>query len=198
MSVTMMRVLVGFSCALALSLAIGIAMGVWRSVETFLEPGVLIGLTIPALCWTAIAVMLLGLGEGPAIFSIIVLVTPMITVNVLAGMKALDRQLIEMAKAFGANRRVILREVVFPQLLPYVLAGSRYGLGLSWKVVVIAEMMGLSSGIGYQIAFSYGMFSLAKVFAWTVSFSAVMFGIEYGLMRPLEKRWTKWQVRAAI
>ena len=198
MAFTVARVGVGFVLAMLLSLSLGISMGIWRVAEKFLEAQILIGLTIPALCWSAIAVMLFGLGEAPAVFCVVVIVTPMITVNILAGMKALDRQLVEMAKVFRADRTLILQEVVFPQLLPYVLAGSRYGLGLAWKVVVIAEMMGLSSGVGYQISYWYGMFSLTKVFAWTLAFSAVMFVIEYAVIRPLESRWTRWQVRAEV
>lgn len=198
MSLTVARVGLGFILAMLLSLALGISMGIWRVVEKSLEVQILVGLTIPALCWSAISVMLFGLGEMPAIFCVVVIVTPTITVNILAGMKALDQQLVEMAKVFRANRMLILREVIFPQLLPYVLAGSRYGLSLAWKVVVIAEMMGLSSGIGYQISYWYGMFSITKVFAWTLGFSAVMFVIEYGIIRPVESRCTRWRVRSEV
>lgn len=198
MSKTMIRVLIGFACSMILSLVAGVCMGIWKNVEQFMEPGVLIGLTIPALCWAAISVMLFGLSEITAVFTIVVLVTPMITVNILAGMKALDRDLTEMARAFGAGRKLIIREIVVPQLLPYLVAGMRFGLALSWKVVVIAEMMGLSNGIGYQISYSFGVFSMRDVLAWTLSFTGIMFVIEYGIIGRLEKRWSRWRVRAAL
>jgi NitT/TauT family transport system permease protein len=198
MAKTFARVLIGFSFALFISVLVGVAMGIWKNIEKLFEPEILIGLTIPALCWTAISMMLFGLGEGAAVFSIVVLVSPMLVVNVLAGMKALDWELVEMARSFHASRRLIIAEVALPQLVPYILAGTRYGLGLAWKIVVIAEMMGLSNGIGYKISFWYGVFSMKEVLAWTLSFSSMMFIIEYGILGQLEKRLTRWRVHTIM
>jgi len=198
MGKTLVRIILGFSISMILSLFLGIIMGKSYYVEKLLEPEILIGLTIPALAWSIISIMWFGLKDTAAVFAIVMLITPMITVNILQGVKNLDKSLIEMGMSFKANKKMILREIVIPQLMPYILAGSRFGLGLAWKVVVIAEMLGLTNGIGYMIAFWFGMFSMKGVLAWTLSFTIVMFILEYGILAPLEKKWAQWRPKAQI
>ncbi len=193
MSSTLLRIVCGFGAAMILSVTLGVAMGRSRYIEKFFEAEILVGLTIPALAWAVISIMWFGLNNLAAVFAITVLITPAITLNVLQGVKNLDKSLIEMAKSFGSDRRLIIRDVVFPQLLPYLLAATRYGFGLAWKTVVIVEMLGLSSGIGYMIAFWFGMFSMQKVLAWTLSFTLVMLVFEYGFLGRLERRATRWR-----
>lgn len=198
MGKTLIRIIFGFSFAMILSLFLGILMGKSSYIEKLLEPEILIGLTIPALAWSIISIMWFGLKDTAAIFAIVMLITPMITVNILQGVKNLDKSLIEMGISFRANRKMILKEIIIPQLMPYILAGSRFGLSLAWKVVVIAEMLGLTSGIGYMIAFWFGMFSMKGVLAWTLSFTIIMFIFEYGFLAPLERKWAQWRPRVQI
>ncbi len=190
---TLLRIICGFALAMLISLVLGIAMGRSKYVEKFFEAEVLVGLTIPALAWSVISIMWFGLKNFAAIFAITVLITPVITLNVVQGMKNLDKSLIEMAKAFESNRGLVIKTIIIPQLLSYLFAATRFGLGLAWKIVVIAEMLGLSNGIGYMIAFWFGMFSMKDVLAWTLSFTLVMLIFEYGLLGRLEKWATRWR-----
>jgi NitT/TauT family transport system permease protein len=190
---TLLRIVSGFALAMLISLALGVAMGSSRYVEKFFEAEILVGLTIPALAWAVISIMWFGLKDFAAIFAITVLITPAITLNVVQGMKNLDKSLIEMAKAFEADRTLVIRSIVIPQLLPYLFAATRFGLGLAWKTVVIVEMLGLSNGIGYMIAFWFGMFSMKDILAWTLSFTLVMLAFEYGLLGRLEKWAMRWR-----
>jgi NitT/TauT family transport system permease protein len=109
------------------------------------------------------------------------------------GTKSLDRELVEMARVFRASRRALLRDVVLPQLLPFCLAGARLGFALGWKVVVLSEMFGLSSGVGYMINRSFSSYSMDDVLAWTVGFTLVMFAFEYAVMLPIERRLVRWR-----
>lgn len=190
---TLFRIVIGFTIAMILSSVIGVAMGISKYVEKFLEIEVIIGLSVPALCWAAISIMWFGLKDSSAIFAIVVLTSPMIIVNILQGMKALDKEIIEMGNAFKANKKMIILHIVLPQLGPYILSSIRYGLGLAWKVVVIAEMMGLSNGIGYKISFWFGLFSMRDVLAWTISFTLIMVVIEYGIIGRIEKKLMVWR-----
>ncbi|MEW6609286.1 MAG: ABC transporter permease [bacterium] len=190
---TLLRIVSGFVLSMLISLVLGIAMGRSKYVEKFFEAEILVGLTIPALAWAVISIMWFGLKDFAAIFAITVLITPVITLNVVQGMKNLDKSLIEMAKTFEAKRTLVIRTIIIPQLLPYLFAATRFGLGLAWKTVVIVEMLGLSNGIGYMVAFWFGMFSMKDVLAWTLSFTLVMLVIEYGLLGRLEKWATRWR-----
>jgi len=198
MGATLLRVATGFFFAFFASIALGIFMGVNRTAERFFEAQIVVALTIPSLAWSVIALMWFGISELAPIFTIFIVLLPVITVNIVQGTKALDHEMIEMANAFRAGRAMVILEVVIPQLVPYLLAATRFGLSLAWKVAVIAELLGLSNGIGYMIHYSFGIFSMLDVFAWTLAFTLVMLAIEYGLLKPLEARVTGWRRAVAL
>jgi NitT/TauT family transport system permease protein len=195
---TIVRVVIGFGIAFVVSVGAGILMGSRRLVEGVLESWVLVGLTIPGLCWAVLAVMWFGITEMAPVFAIVVVVLPMLTLNMWQGTKSLDRDLVEMAHVFRASRRALLRDVVLPQLLPFCLAGARLGFALGWKVVVLSEMFGLSSGVGYMINRSFAAYSMDDVLAWTVGFTLVMFAFEYAVMLPIERRLVRWRPAVAF
>jgi NitT/TauT family transport system permease protein len=198
MGATLLRVAAGFFFAFFVSIGLGIFMGVNRTAERFFEAQIVVALTVPSLAWAVIALMWFGISEVAPIFTIFVVLLPLITVNILQGTKALDLETIEMARAFRAGRAMVIREVVIPQLVPYLLGATRFGLSLAWKVTVIAELLGLSNGIGYMIHYSFGIFSMLDVFAWTMAFTLVMLALEYGLLKPLEARVTGWRRAVAL
>ena len=136
---TIQRVALGFAMAFVISIGAGILMGSRRLVEGLFESYVLVGLTIPGLCWAVLAVMWFGITEMAPVFAIFVVVLPMLTLNMWQGTKSLDRDLIEMGHVFRASRTSMLRDVVLPQLLPFCLAGARLGFALGWKVVVLSD-----------------------------------------------------------
>ncbi len=190
---TVLRVFVGFGIALSVGTALGVAMGVRRGFESFFEAYILIGLTIPGLAWAVLALMWFGVSEIAPVFAIAAVTIPMLAVNMWQGTKAIDRELIEMQRAFRAPRWTVLKDVIVPQLLPYLFAGSRFGFGLGWKVVVLSEMFGLSSGIGYQINRAFSFYSMRDVLAWTIGFTLVMAAFEYGVLRRLEAHYLRWR-----
>ncbi|MBI2954302.1 MAG: ABC transporter permease [Chloroflexi bacterium] len=190
---TVARVFVGFALALFTSIFLGIAMGTSVHLENFLDTYVLVGLTIPGLSWALIALMFFGITEIAPVFAIFVVTSPMITVNMWQGTKAIDKELLEMGKAFRAERSALVREIIIPQLLPHIFAATRFGFALAWKVVVLSEMFGLSNGVGYMINQSFSVFSMVSVLAWTVAFTVVMFLFEFGVLKPIEKHFTRWR-----
>jgi NitT/TauT family transport system permease protein len=190
---TIRRVAIGFVLAFVVSVAAGTLMGARRLAEHVFEAWVLVGLTIPGLCWAVLGVMWFGITEFAPVFAIVVVVLPMLTLNMWQGTKSLDRDLIEMAHVFRAPLSSVMRDVVLPQLMPFCLAGARLGFALGWKVVVLSEMFGLSSGVGYMINRSFSAYSMDDVLAWTVGFTAVMFAFEYAVMLPIERQLVRWR-----
>ncbi|HUG86971.1 MAG TPA: ABC transporter permease [Euzebya sp.] len=190
---TMFRVLAGLLFSMVLATLIGIPMGLFRFAERFFETYVLVGLTIPGLAWALLAVMIVGINDWAPILAITVTTTPMIILNLWQGTKGIDMGVLEMSKAFRANRRLVIRHVVLPQLLPFLMAGVRLGLALAWKIVVLSELFGLSNGVGYQLNLNFASFSLDGVLAWTIAFTFVMGLIEFVVIRPIDKRVTRWR-----
>jgi NitT/TauT family transport system permease protein len=192
---TLIRVLGGMVIALALGLLAGMPMGLFRPVERFFRPYVIIGLTIPALAWALIAVLVVGINDWAPIATIVISTAPVLTLNIWQGTKAIDRDLLAMASSLRAGRWLRLRHVLMPQLVPYLLAGMRMGLSLAWKIVVLSEAFGLADGVGQQLQVSFSNFSLRDVMAWTAGFALVMSLIEFVVFAPLERHLTRWRPR---
>ena len=196
MASTLRRVLVGFGFAMVASIPLGILMGTLRSLESFLEPPVILGLTMPGLIWAVLMIMFFGLNETSAYAAVAITIMPMLAISIWQGTKSIDKDLIDMSKVFHASPWSKILDVILPQLISHILAAVRYGLGLAWKVVVVVEMFGLSNGVGYQVVRGFNVFSMKTVLAWAISFLVVMIVIEFGIIGWLEKAVTRWRPRA--
>jgi NitT/TauT family transport system permease protein len=192
------RVFVGSLVAMFLSVGVGIYMGTVVMGERFFQPLVVLGLTIPGLMWALIAVMLFGINEWSPYFAVTVTIFPMLVINIWAGVKALDKELIDMSRVFHFTPWMKISQVIIPQLLPNIFAATRYGLGLAWKVVVVVEMFGTSNGVGYQVMKSYQVFNMEGVIAWTLTFVAAMIVLEYGVINFAERRLTAWRPKIDV
>jgi NitT/TauT family transport system permease protein len=190
---TMIRMLLSFALAMLIGMAVGTAMGLYRKAEQALDLLVMVGLTIPGLCYIIVAFMWLGLNERAAVLAITWTTFPAIAINIWQGVKAIDQRLIDMARVFGASGWRRTMRVVIPQVLPYVMAAARFGLGIIWKVTVLVELLGRSDGIGYMLNYSFQMFNMADVFAWTLFFTLVMLVIELVILKPIERRMFLWR-----
>lgn len=190
---TLRRVAVGFGLAYGVSVPLGIAMGLDRRVEYLFDIPILIGISVPGLAVAVLAIIWFGLAELTAYVSVFILATPMIVFNFWQGTKSLDRDLLEMGRVFEMTPLMRARHIILPSLLPHLLAAARFGLALSWKIVVIVELLGMTSGIGYQINNSFQLYSIVGVLGWTLDFTIVMVVIEFGILKTLERRATAWR-----
>jgi len=192
------RVFVGSLVAMFFSVAVGIYMGTVVMGERFFQPLVVLGLTIPGLMWALIAVMLFGINEISPYFAVTVTIFPMLVINIWAGVKSLDKELMDMSHVFHFTKWMKITQVILPQLVPNIFAATRYGLGLAWKVVVVVEMFGTSNGVGYQVMKSYQVFNMEGVIAWTLTFVVAMIVIEYGIINLAERRLTAWRPKIDV
>ena len=192
------RVFVGAVIAMFFSIGVGIYMGTVAMGERFFQPLVVLGLTIPGLMWALISVMLFGINEFSPYFAVTVTIFPMLVINIWAGVKSLEKELIDMSHVFHFTKWMKISQVILPQLVPNIFAATRYGLGLAWKVVVVVEMFGTSNGVGYQVMKSYQVFNMEGVIAWTITFVIAMIVIEYGLINFAERRLTAWRPRVEV
>jgi len=195
MGSTLRRVLVGFGIAMIVSVPLGILMGTLRNLESFFEPPVILGLTMPGLIWAVLMIMFFGLSETSAYAAVGITIMPMLTISIWQGTKSIDKELIDMSRAFHASPWSKIVDVILPQLISHILAAIRYGLGLAWKVVVVVEMFGLSNGVGYQVVRGFNIFSMKAVLAWAITFLIVMIVIEFGIIGCLERAVTRWRPR---
>lgn len=195
---TLWRVFAGFAIAEVLGIAIGTAMGLNHRLETVLDGWIMILLTVPSLAYAIFALLAFGLSELAIISAIAATTLPYVVVNIWSGVKAVDAGLLDMARAFRLRRVTVLRKVVLPQITPYIFSSSRYGIGIAWKIAVVVELMGASRGVGYMLNYSFSLFSMAHVLAWTAIVVAVMLFIELVVIRLVEERVLAWRPKVVL
>lgn len=195
LTATLGRVALAFTLAMLIGSAIGFAMGRWRLVNSALDLWLVVLLNLPALVIIILAYVWFGLNETAAIGAVALNKIPNVIVTVREGARALDPDLDQMAKAFRLNWRKRALDVIIPQLQPYLAASARSGLSLVWKIVLVVELLGRSSGIGFQLNMFFQLFDVASILAYALSFVAVMLAIEVLVLQPLELRANRWRVR---
>ena len=114
-----------------------------------------------------------------------------IYLNTYHGVRTVDPQLIEMARVYGLSRRRVFFEVVLPGALPQVLVGLRYGLGITWLTLIVAETISASSGIGY-LTMNAREFLQTDVVVLGILIYALLGKLADGGARLLERRWLAW------
>lgn len=194
---TLFRIFAGFALSMALGTALGIVMGLRRDVEIFIDSWVMVLLTFPAICWAFLCVLWFGTSELAPVLTIVLVVVPFVVINILEGTKAIERNLVEMAAVYRAGRRLMLRKVLVPQLMPYVFASLRISLSLSWKIALVAEAFGLGGGVGQKLVYWFQDTRVDMMLAWGVSFMIVMVVIDLLVFRVWARRTFAWRQQFA-
>jgi NitT/TauT family transport system permease protein len=193
MGVTMLRVAASFVIAMAIGTAIGIAMGRLPLFDRIAHPWLVFLLNIPALVTIVLAYIWIGLVESALIFAVAMNKIPNAVVTVREGSRALDRSLLEMAAVYRIGWRRTLQQVVLPQLYPYLAAAARSGLALIWKIVLVTELLGRSSGVGFQIGLHFQLFDVTGILAYAIAFVVIIQVIEWTILLPLERHVSRWR-----
>ena len=197
LGITLLRVTVAFTLAMALGSVMGLLMGRFRAADSIGDPWLVVLLNLPALVIIVLAYVWAGLTETAAIAAVALNKLPIATVMVREGARSLDRGLDEMAQVFRMSAWAQMRHVVLPQLAPYLAAAARSGLSLVWKIVLIVELLGRPNGVGFEIGTAFQLFDVTRILAYALAFVAVMLVIETFLVQPLERHVTRWRPRTA-
>jgi NitT/TauT family transport system permease protein len=193
LGITLARVGASFVVAMAAGAAIGISMGENRRTDRLLDLWLMLGLNIPALVIIFLCYLWLGLGEVAAVVAVALNKVPTSAVILREGARAVDRELLQVADVLRLSWGRRLRQVYLPQLYPYFMAATRSGLSLIWKIVLVAELVGRSNGVGFQLGVYFAFFDITNILAYTASFIAVVAAAETFAIRPLERRLTRWR-----
>jgi len=143
----------------------------------------------PAIGWTMIAIMWLGIGPQTVIFSVTIILLPFMIINLREGIAALDHELIEMAHGFTHRKGLVLRRILIPQLMPFAFAAIRVGFGVAWKVTLTAELLGGGDGLGYLINVARQELNTAEVIAIIIIIVAIVFFVNRIVFTPLQQKF---------
>lgn len=189
----MLRIFAGFGCALSLGAVLGLIMGQSKFLEGFLRIPASMFETIPAMCWALLGILWFGVSGLAPIFVIFSVGFPIVLVNVWKASRSVDRNLIEMAEGFGYNRVQILQKIALPSTIPSFLAAARLSFGFSWRISILAEAIGGSGGVGYEIMRAADRAQTAGVMAWTLIIVLIFLLFERLVFEPIEHRLCRWQ-----
>lgn len=193
LSETLVRVAWAFTLAMAAGVALGLAMGRSERINRWLDPWLVVFLNMPALVLIVLCYLWIGLNETAAILAVTLNKIPNVATVIREGARAMDPQLDAMARIYRMRAAPRFLHITLPQLAPYIAAAARSGVAVIWKVVLVVEFLGRSSGIGFMIHLNFQLFNVAMVLVYALSFIFVMLIVEWALLQPWERRVRRWR-----
>jgi NitT/TauT family transport system permease protein len=191
---TLVRLLAGFALAALFGIAIGFAMGRSRRAEDVFLPLVSIGAPIPGLAYAPLFLLWFGLGNKSAVLLVGFVSAFPVIFNTWTGVKAVKEIWVRSAQAMGADSRRLLRQVILPGALPYILTGLRLGLAQAWRILVGVEMLAaVPWGLGWMIFGAREFLNTDVMLAGVVVIGAIGLALEKLVFARLEQftvvRW---------
>ena len=193
---TLARVAAAFVLAMLVGTVLGWVAGRSARVNALLDPWIVVALNLPVLVVVILVYVWAGLNDAAAVLAVAIAKIPTIAITVREGARALDAGLDEMAAAFRLPWPRRLRQVVLPQLAPYLAAAGRGGLSVTWKIVLIVELLGRPNGVGFALNLRFQSFDVPGILAYGLVFAAIMLAVEAVLLQPWERRAHAWRAGA--
>ncbi|MCK5897595.1 MAG: ABC transporter permease [Methylococcales bacterium] len=193
LGITLLRLIISFSIAMLIGCSIGILLGRHQKLDYFLDQWLVIFLNVPALVTIILCYVWFGLSESAAILAVVINKIPNVIVTMREGTRTLNQDLLEMAHCYHFGKRKTFFHVIWPQLYPFVMATTRSGLALIWKIILVVELLGRSNGMGYQLNIYFQLFDVASILAYTVAFIVIIQLIEMLILKPFDKNAKKWR-----
>ncbi|WP_325767623.1 ABC transporter permease [Dietzia kunjamensis] len=181
-AVSLYRLVAGLAVAAFLGVPLGLWLGLRRTAEAVAGPLVQFLRMISPLSWAPVAIAVFGIGNEPVIFLVAAAAVWPIMLSTSAGVTAMDPGYLDVARTMGASGWERLTRVVIPAVRPAILGGIRLALGTAWIVLVPAEMLGVRSGLGYQILNARDQLAYDQVMAVILVIGILGFALD-GLSR---------------
>jgi NitT/TauT family transport system permease protein len=185
---TVWRVLGGFAIATVLAVPLGVAMGAYKGVEAFFEPFVSFARYLPASAFIPLLILWVGIGEAQKLAVIFIGSFFQIVLMIAMTVGSTRRDLIEAAYTLGASDAGIIRRVVLPAAAPVIAETLRLVLGWAWTYVIVAELIGASSGIGHMITDSQALMATDQIIFGIIVIGAI------GLVSDFLFKWGNRQL----
>jgi len=180
---TVWRVLGGFLIAAALALPLGVAMGAWKPVEAFFEPFVSFARYLPASAFIPLLILWAGIGEAQKLAVIFIGSFFQLVLMIAVVVGNTRRDLVEAAYTLGSSDASLVKRVLIPGAAPEIAEILRMVLGWAWTYVIVAELIGASSGIGHMITDSQALLATDQII-----FGIIVIGV-IGLVSDLLFKW---------
>ncbi len=190
-SVSFQRLVIGYCAGAVVGSTVGVVMGRWKLAEDLGEPVVESVRAIPGIAWIPIALLWFGVGNLLPIFIIFYGAVFPFILNAQKGIMSVDRRLVLAAINLGASKWQIIRDILLPSSVPYLLAGARVGLGLAWMSIIAAELLAAPSGLGFSIENSRYLQQTPAMLAWVLWVGIIGYALDI-VVRIMFRRLAPW------
>jgi NitT/TauT family transport system permease protein len=134
-----------------------------------------------------------GAGDGTPVFTVFIACFPLVFIGALQGARTLDHHLKDMARVFRLPLAMKLLDLYLPHVVSYLFPAWIAALGTSWKVVVMAELLSSSDGVGAALAVSRSHLDTAATLAWIGAVVGLLLAVEYLLLEPIKREVERWR-----
>jgi len=192
--VTLYETITGFLAGSAIGMLLGYPLAKSRGLERILSPYIVAAQTAPKIALAPLIVIWLGFGIASKFFLVALIVFFPIFVNMITGVRSVDRNLLELMKSTGASKFDIFWKIEIPSSLPMLFAGYKTGITLAVIGAVVGEFVGANAGLGYLTIYAAGLMDTTQVFV--AIFQLTLLGISlYALISFIEKKLMPWYER---
>lgn len=186
---SLQRVIVGLLIAFCAGVPVGLMIGYFSTLNKLTYLVFQFIRIISPLAWMPLAIMLFGVGTSAVVFLVAIAAVWPIILNTAHGVHSINPTWIKVLRMLGGNHRDVLSRAVVPAVIPDILAGLRIAIGLSWIVLVPAEMLGVPSGLGYFILDTRDRFSYSELGAVILVIGFLGFASDW-IIRLLQRRFS--------
>jgi ABC-type nitrate/sulfonate/bicarbonate transport system permease component len=185
------RMLISLTLASLLAVPLGLMMGLSRTLDDIVDPVVELLRPISGIAWIPLALFIFGIGNALPVFIMTYAALFPILLGTVAGVRGVDRRLIDAARTMGVPHQTIVTRVVVPAALPSLLVALRLGVASSWTAVVAAELIGAPSGLGYAVEWYRELLMTPQVMAFIATIGLLGYMTDT-MLRGLAQRFTPW------
>ena len=189
---TVFRILAGLAGAFVVGGVLALLMVRSTVIDRFLSPILSLFQGIPALSWVVFAIIWFHGTEFRIFFIMVMTTLPAFTFQVLGALRAMSRDLMEMVFSFRPTRLKLFRVMIAPAILPDILTAWKVNLGNASRVVVVAELVGATGGVGYELLQQQQVFDMAGALAWTLQLVFFVLIVQ-GLLTLIENTAFKYR-----
>jgi len=193
MKLTFYRAIVGFGISLLVGSTLGLIAGFFVTASIMSRPIVTILVGMPPIVWIVLAMIWFGMGNQTVIFTVSIASFPIIFIGALQGTRTLDGELNEMANSFNVPPVMKFFNIYFPHIFSYLFPAWVAALGMSWKIVIMAELLATSDGMGAALAVARSHIDTPVVLALVVIMISTLMFVEYIILEPIKREVESWR-----
>ena len=193
LSITVDRAVIGFVLSMGVGTALGLLAGFFVTASITSRPIVTILMGMPPIAWIVLAMIWFGMGDATVEFTVFVASMPIVFIGALQGTRTLEDKFEEMADTFRVPWWMKFTDIYIPHIFSYIFPAWVSALGMAWKIVVMAELLATSGGIGAQLALARSQLDTETALALVVVMVGLLMVVEYIFLEPIKREVEKWR-----